>query len=104
MYQPFMVNIFISEFAVSILLLMIGGFWLKYRRKNIQSNSESKIPICKDPLCKKLEPLMKNLIVKRLEFKDDTEEVQKIIEHMERMKQEVHTNDSGFLSATFYLF
>ena len=47
---------------------------------------------------------MKNLIVKRLEFKDDTEEVQKIIEHMERMKQEVHTNDSGFLSATFYLF
>ena len=96
MYQPLIVNIFMGEIIVSILLLIIIVLWLIYKPKNVQSGSEFEIPICRNPICEELEPLMKNLIVKRLDFNDDTNEVVSIKEHLEKMKNEVHKTDLGF--------
>ena len=96
MYQPLIVNIFMGEIIVSILLLIIIVLWLIYKPKNVQSGSEFEIPICRNPICEELEPLMKNLIVKRLDFNDDTNEVVSIKEHLEKMKNEVHKIDLGF--------
>ena len=89
MYQEKIVNIFATEFVLSTFIIFAGFYWLRRKRKEDREQSCG-TPVCKSATCKELAPLMKDLIVIRLKFEDDKDQVKKITDHIKLMTEEVH--------------
>ena len=92
MYDVITAYIFVSEFALAGLVIICGIICLVY--KSMKTNyGETYVKVCKAPTCQKLNYLMKNLIMKRLDFEDETQELEDVVKHLTEMYENVHKSN-----------
>ena len=89
-------SIYYATFAILLGLSYFCGFFLTcvYNKKKSDTNKLT-TPICKNELCKNLEPLMVSLMVKKLSFKNESKESNDVKIHLDQMKKDVHPTIGG---------
>ena len=96
MYQPEIIAAFVSMFAMSLIILVGAFIWTKLEKnKDAKRTSAHFIKVCQSDTCKKLNDLMRNLMVQRLKFEDESSEINAVKERLKIMKNEVHFHDSS---------
>ena len=103
MFEP----LYYVPFTVLLALSFIGGVVVicVYVKKKSASN-RFLTPICKDAICKALEPLMVDLMVKKLSFEDEKTELEDVKNHLMKMKNDVHCSGGktyNFLRINFII-
>ena len=101
MFEP----LYYVPFIVLLALSFIGGVVVicVYVKKKSAENRFA-TPICKDAICKALEPLMVDLMVKKLKFEDEKTEFEAVKKHLIKMKDDVHYSGgktNNFLRVNF---
>jgi hypothetical protein len=102
MFEP----LYYVPFIVLLALSFIGGvvvICVYVKKKSAENRCAT--PICKDDaICKALEPLMVDLMVKKLKFEDEKTEFEAVKKHLIKMKDDVHYSGgktNNFLRVNF---
>ena len=80
MYDPETISAFVFMFILA-LLIKIVGYYL-YRKEKKEYLAQQKVPICKNAICKELEPLMVSLMKQKLDFQDQKTELNAVKNHL----------------------
>ena len=105
MYQLEIVGTFIAMFSLGIIVLISGFIWTRLeKRKDSKRTPDHFVKVCQNETCKKLSELMIKLMVTRLKFEDETQEISDVKEHLKVMKTQVHSNESDPLLARQEIF
>ena len=105
MYQLEIVGTFIAMFSLGIIVLISGFVWTRLeKRKDSKRTPDHFVKVCQNETCKKLNELMIKLMVTRLKFEDETQEISDVKEHLKIMKTQVHLNESDLLLARQEIF
>ena len=105
MYQLEIVGTFIAMFTLGIIILISGFVWTRLeKKKDSKRTPDHFVKVCQNETCKKLNELMIKLMVTRLKFEDETQEISDVKEHLKTMKTQVHLNESDPLLARQEIF
>ena len=105
MYQLEIVGSFISMFSLGIIVLISGFVWTRLeKKKDSKRTPDHFVKVCQNETCKKLTELMIKLMVTRLKFEDETQEISDVKEHLKIMKTQVHLNELDPLLARQEIF
>ena len=105
MYQVEIVGTFVAMFSLGIIVLISGFIWTRLeKRKDSKRTPDHFVKVCQNETCKKLNELMIKLMVTRLRFEDEAQEISDVKEHLKNMKTQVHSNESDSLLARQEIF
>ena len=105
MYQVEIVGTFVAMFSLGIIVLISGFIWTRLeKKKDSKRTPDHFVKVCQNETCKKLNELMIKLMVTRLRFEDEAQEISDVKEHLKNMKTQVHSNESDSLLARQEIF